>query len=185
MRRAPPLAVILLAVATAAFAWPVARGIVEDGTDGLVADGATDGGAYVLSTGNTSVRLRPATCTAGTCTRVAPDAGTEGFDLGDVAAWRVSVCAPNDQVLTAAGKLEFWLYDPAISSWGHMGAKDLSVTVTDHCQAFPVELNGMQASSFKGLYRPNGVTVSGVDGGSAITSTQACKHSRQTLGCSQ
>jgi len=182
MRRLLPLAALGMTIAAAAVAWPVTRGIVEDGTDTSAAEGATDGGVTLVN-GNGTTRLRPATCASSSCTRVAPDAGSEGLSIQDIASWRLTLCAPNDQVLTASGKAEVWLYDPVISQWGHMGAKDVSVTLSDHCQAFPVELNGMQASGFRILFRPNGVGTSGNDGGSALTSTQACGNNRAQAGC--
>lgn len=179
MRRALPLATLLLALA--AWALPVDRGIVEDGTDSSAANGTTDGGV-VLVVGNGTTRLRPATCAASSCTRVAPDAGAEGISMEDVAACRLMVCGPGDQTLVASGTMELWARDPATGFWAWMAEKDKTITKTVRCQAFGVELNGMQAADVRLLYRPNGVGVSGNDGGSLITSLQCCRRGPVPLG---
>lgn len=179
MRRVLPLAV--LATALAAYALPIDRGIVEDGTDSNAANGTTDGGVTLVRANGTT-RLRPATCTSGVCTRAAPDAGAEGLDMEDVAACRLLVCAPGTQRLTATGQLEAWCRDPTIGRWGHLHAKTLDISVQETCQAFPVELNGMQGAGVRLLYRANGIGVTGSDGGSLITSFQCCKRSGVPLG---
>jgi hypothetical protein len=182
MRRSLPLAVLGLGLALAAYALPVDRGLVEDGTDTTVSSGATDGGVVLLS-GQTSARLRPATCAASSCTRDAPDAGTEGLNLEDVAACRLMACGPYDQLLTGTGEQEAWVQDGVTGRWGHMPTKDLPIAVTnERCQAWPVELNGMQAAGVRLLYRPVGVGVSGNDGGSVVTSLQCCRRGPVPLG---
>lgn len=182
MRRTLPLAFLGFGLALATYALPIDRGLVEDGTTATVAAGATDGGV-VLLTGQSAALLKPATCAASTCSRAAPTASNEGLHMEDVAACRLMVCGPYDQTLTATGKAELFAYDPVLGGWGPMPAKDLSITVTGHhCQTWPVELNGMQAAGVRILYRPNGVGVSGNDGGSASTSLQCCKRGSVPLG---
>lgn len=175
------LVLVALSAALAAGAGSIDRGLVEDGTDANAAEGATDSGTTLVKNNGTT-RLRPATCAASSCTRVAPDAGTEGMSLEEITSWRVMVCAPGDQTLTGSGQLEFWTRDPVIGRWGPMKAKHLSVTETvAQCQSFPVEANDMAGAGLRGLYRPNAVAVSGNDGGSAITSLQACRPSTGQL----
>jgi hypothetical protein len=177
-----------LAAAVAAIAGGVDRGIVEDGTNTTVADDTTGDGGVLLVKRNGSTRLRPATCSGTTCTRVAPDAGTEGISMEDLAACLVTACAPGTQVLAATGELELWNEDGALQRWGHMDGKDLQVTVTDACQSWPIELSGMRATGRRVVYRPNGVGVSGSnDGGQSLTtSIQCCRPSSAPLaapGC--
>lgn len=182
MRRLLPLAVLGLALA--AYALPIDRGLIEDGTDTHVSDGGRDGG-IILVYNQSTTRLRPATCETSTCTRAAPDAGAEGLYMEDIAACRLMACAPYDQTLSGSGEEEAWTYDPAALRWGHMAGKDLAITVTgERCQAFPVELNGMQGAGVRLLYRPNGIGISGNDGGSIVTSLQCCKRGSVPLGSS-
>lgn len=176
-----------LGIAVAAGAAGVSRGLVEDGTNTTVADGTTDGGVTLVR-GNGTTRLRPAACSAGTCTREAPlDAGAnEGVSMEEITACRFMVCAPGGGTLTGTGKSEAWTRDPAHGRYGHMPAKDLNVTVSaEPCQAYPVETNDMAAAGVRLLYRPNAVGVLAADGGvasgSLITSLQCCKPSSGRL----
>lgn len=178
---------VMALVAAAATAWAagIDRGLVEDGADATLANDATDSG-IVLVKNNGTTRLRPATCSAGTCTRAAPSVGVdEGISMEEMAACRFMVCAPGLGYLTGAGKNEAWAKDPVTGRYGHMPAKDLTVTLSEGCQAWPVEPNDMQAAGVRLLYRPNAVGVIAADGGVAsgalITSLQCCRASSGQL----
>lgn len=158
--------------------------LVEDGTTGLVSNGATDGGQLLVSGYPTGelVLLRAATCTSGSCTRDPPDSGAEGIEMGDIQAVRLMVCAPGDQTLTGSGTLEAWAWDPTINRAGAIPAKTVFITRTDSCQAAAVEVNDMAGARVRLTYRAVGVGVSGTDGGSLIVSVGACKMGRKA-GC--
>lgn len=186
MRIAPVIAVLALtALAFAGLAQAVQadRGIVEGIREGAVPSGTEDAGVILVRANGTTL-LRNATCTAGSCTRPMPDAGTEGMFLGDVSSWRLLVCAPGTQTLSGTGKAEAIVFDGNVRRWGAMPEKDKNVTATTACQGFPVEVNGMQADEVRILYRANGIGVSGVDGGALLISLQACKD-RAVQGCGQ
>lgn len=163
---------------------PIDRILVEDGTDGFVSNNATDGGQLLLkgfATGEL-VRLRPATCASGSCTRDPPDSGAEGMEMGDTQAVRLMVCAPGDQTLTGSGTVEAWIRDPTTGRLGAIPEKTVFITRTDSCQAAAVEVNDMAADGVRLTYRPVAVGVSGTDGGSLIVSVGACKMGRKA-GC--
>lgn len=185
-------------VSLVALALPIDRGIIEmESTNSTYSDGGqaaltylADGGAATTAMvvrGQGATRLRPATCTGGSCTRAVPDAGgAEGVAMEDIVACRLSVCAPQtDQTLSGAGEVEAWTEDPVTGLFSHMDEADWSVTVSgERCQAWPVMKNSMAAASVRLIPRPNAITVSGADGGSLITSFQCCKRGSVPLGSS-
>lgn len=183
MRRISALGLAAGVLALAAIAAPIDRAIREDGTDRTVDAGETDGGV-VLVVGQSPTRLRPTLCTAGACTRVVPDAGTEGMLLADIQAWWFEVCAPQaDQVLAPNGSAcEFYRMNPWTQEWSWVPEKDKQVTKATHCQGFPVVVNDMGGNGVRVLYRCNGVGVSGADGGWLKTTMAACR-SREVGGC--
>lgn len=185
MRRLVLFSVAVLVLAAA----PLNRGLVEDGTNTTVTAGATDGGQLLvlgLSTGET-VRLRPATCTGGVCTRVAPDGGNEGLSMEDLQSWRAYTCAPGSSVIMSSNevKLELWMRGGLRDGgWGPMPAKHLTATLTESapCVHFPVQVNDMAAANLRFVYRPVNVVVSADAGGSLVTVIEACTMGRKG-GC--
>jgi hypothetical protein len=184
MRRTSALGFAAGLLALAAIAAPIDRLVREDGTDRAVDAGDVDAGVTLVLGQGPTTRLRPSTCSAGVCTRVAPDAGTEGMVLSDIQSWWFEVCAPQaDQTLVPNGTgCEFWRMNPWTQEWAWVPDKDKTVTKAVHCQGFPVVVNDMGGNGVRGLYRCNGVGVSGADGGWLKTTMAACK-SRQAGGC--
>ncbi len=185
MHRTLPLAGLALVIALAAYAVPVDRALVEDGADRLVDAGETSGGRTLVVGQGPQTRVRPTTCAGGVCGRAFPDAGNEGLLVSDITGWSFAILGPYDQTLTGTGSCELDRMDIGLQTWTPVEGKTLTVPASANGRrsvGWPVVTNNMQANGVRVLYRCTGVGVSGADGGSLITSLQACKSSTDN-GC--
>lgn len=91
----------------------------------------------------------------------APSATTDGYSLGDLVTYQMSVCAQSGATLSGAGTLQAYVYSSAQAAWTRSPALDLTVNVsaaTAQCQAWlnlPVYVHSGRIK-----YVPNAVTVS-------------------------
>lgn len=171
--RYPVLIGFCILVTCVTYAANVDRGYVEDGTDAVVLNGATDGGRTLLI-GQPSIRLRPAT--GGT--RAIPDAGIEGMSLNDIVSCRLEVCAPApEDRLTGTGTAQAWTMNSMMGRWGEMVEKHKRITSTADCQTYPVEPNSNRPNGARLLYRLVGVGVVLADGGigTPIVGLECCR----------
>lgn len=99
------------------------------------------------------------TCSAGTCDGSTPTLTTEGLQLVDSKAFRVTVCADSTKTLSGAGTLLVYYYSPTSALWGRNSRLDLTVSDSAvRCATF--EDQRVSISRGRLYLKASGITVS-------------------------
>lgn len=131
---------------------------------GLLLSAIAAAAAPTRTANETAAGSNAQACSAGSCTRAAPSASTEGLFLTGLTGYRLEICAAAGQTLSGAGTMKAYLYDYTAALWMPAPALDQPVTASGtRCTPF-VDFNLTIRFDARVLFAASGVTVSGGTG---------------------